>query len=149
MLDEPFQAEDLRVINLVLPHYPDVTDVIRAVKHAIARVTYPVQTFEELAAAIGTLTIAGGSFSLSEAQRLLPPYYFPITSEEDLVAKVADLRAQAASLTTLPGEEDVTWIAPTESAPPNSRPPAVTPDQVPLDAGCAGVKKPPAEATPS
>ena len=39
MLDEKFQAEDLRLINLILPHYPDVMDVIRAVKHAIARVT--------------------------------------------------------------------------------------------------------------
>ena len=149
MLDEPFQAEDLRLINLILPHYPDVIDVIRAVKHAIARVTYPVQTFEELAAAIGSSTFAGGSFSLTEAQRLLPASYFPITSEEDLVAKVADLRAQAASLAALPGEEDVTWIVPAEAAPAESRPPSVQPDQVPLHAGCSGVKKPATEATPS
>jgi hypothetical protein len=147
MSEESFLPDDLRLINLVLPHYPDVLDVLRAVKNAVARVTYPVRTVDELANALGGLTIAGGAFSLADAERLLPPYYFPITSEEDLVAKVADLRAQAASLVALPPEDDVTWIAPVEAAPEHSQPPAISPEQVSSVAGCSGVKKPASEAS--
>lgn len=149
MLDDEFQPEDLRLINLILPHYPDVVDVIRAVKHAVARVTYPVESFEELSEALGGLTIAGGSFTLSEAQSLLPPYYFPIGSEEDLIAKVADLRAQAGGMSALPTDADVTWLEPIEKAPDHSRPPGIALEDVPTIAGCAGVKKPPSEAIPS
>jgi hypothetical protein len=149
MIHEPFQPEDLRLINLVLLHYPDVSDVIRAVKHAVARVTYPVRTVDELADALGGLTIAGGAFSLADAERLLPPYYFPIASEEDLVAKVADLREQAAGLSAISTEDDVTWIVPIEAAPENSHPPAVSPQDVPSSAGCSGVKIPTSEASPS
>jgi hypothetical protein len=149
MLDDPFQPEDLRLINLILPHYPEVAEVIRAVKHAVTRVTYPIQSFEELAEALGGVTIAGGSFSLAEAQRLLPPYYFPIGSEEDLIAKVADLRAQAGGLSALPPEGDVTWLEPTEAAPENSRPPQIGLADLPTMAGCAGMKKPASAVTPS
>jgi hypothetical protein len=149
MIDEPFQPEDLRLINLVLLHYPDVSDVIRAVKHAVARVTYPVRTVDELADALGGLTIAGGAFSLADAERLLPPYYFPILSEEDLVVKVADLRAQAAGLSAMPVQDDVTWIKPVEAAPGDSLPPAVSPEDVPSSAGCSGMKLPPTETSPS
>jgi len=148
MIDEPFEPEDLRLINLVLLHYPDVSDVIRAVKHAVARVTYPVRTVDELADALGGFTIAGGAFSLADAERLLPPYYFPIASEEDLVTKVADLRAQAAGLSAIPPEDDITWIAPVEAAPENSLPPAISPADVPSSAGCSGVKIPASEVSP-
>jgi hypothetical protein len=149
MIDEPFQPEDVRLINLVLRHYPDVSDVIHAVKHAVSRVTYPVRTVDELADALGGLTIAGGAFSLADAERLLPPYYFPIASEEDFVAKIADLRAQAAGLSALPPEDDVTWIAPVAAAPEDSLPPAIKVEDVPSSAGCSGVKIPTRETSPS
>jgi hypothetical protein len=80
---------------------------------------------------------------------LLPPYYFPIGSEEDLIAKVADLRAQAGSLSVLPQEGDVTWMEPTQAPPENSGPPRIELADLPTGAGCAGVKKPANEATPS
>jgi hypothetical protein len=140
MLDDPFRPEDLRLINLILPHYPEVADVIRTVKHAVARVKYPIQNFDELAEALGGFTIAGGSFSQAEAQRLLPPYYFPIASEEDLIVKIADLRAQAGSLAAIPVEQDVKWIVPSERPPENSQPPQIHLPDVPTTAGCAGVK---------
>jgi hypothetical protein len=149
MHEEPFQPEDLRLINLILPHYPDVVDVIRAVRQAVARVTYPIRDFDELATALGGVTIAGGAFSVADAQRLLPPYYFPIGSEEDLIAKVADLRAQAGGLAALPAVGDVTWITPTEGPPENSRPPEVALADVPTDMGCAGMKKAAHEAPDS
>ena len=149
MIYEPFQPEDLRLINLVLLHYPDVSDVIRALKHAVTRVTYPVRTFDELADALGGITIAGGAFSIADAEQLLPSYYFPIASEEDLVAKVADLSSQAAGLSALSTENDVTWVAPIEDAPENSHPPAVSPSDVPSIAGCSGWKVPASKLPPS
>ena len=140
MPDEEFQPEDLRLINLILPHYPEVVDVIRAVKQAVGRATYPIQNFEELSTALGGLTIAGGSFTLSEAQALLPPYYFPIGSEEDLIAKVADLRAQAGGMSALPTDADVTWLEPAESSPRTFPAARDCIEDVPTIAGCAGVK---------
>ena len=140
MHDEPFGPEDLRLLNLILPHYPDVMDVVRSVRHAVGRVTYPVQSFEQLADALGGVTIAGGSFSIADAQRLLPPYYFPIHSEEDLISKVADLRAQVGSLEALPREEDAALMVPSEQPPENSRPPQIDLPAIPMTAGCAGVK---------
>jgi hypothetical protein len=141
MLEEPFQPEDLRLINLILPHYPDVVDVIRAVKQAAARVRYPVQNYEELVTALGDVALAGSPLGRAEAQRLLPAYYFPISSEEDLIAKVADLRAQAGALAALPSMGDVEWVPPAETPPENSRPPHVDLARLPTDLGGGGVRK--------
>jgi hypothetical protein len=150
MPEEPFQPEDLRLLNLILPLYPDVVDVIRAAKHAVARVKYPVQSFDELAAALGDgVTLAGGSLGLAEARRLLPAYYFPISSEEDLIAKVADLRAQAGAVAALPVAGDVTWAPAIDKPPENSRPPQIAPADLPMSLGAGGVKKPAQEAPAS
>ena len=142
MLDDPFQAGDLRLINLILPHYPEVVDVIHAVKQVVDRVTYPIQSFDELAEALGDVSIAGGAFSPAEAQRLLPPYYFPIVSEDDLITKIGDMRAQAGTMAAFPADDDVTWIAPSEKPPEDSKSPDIDLADVPTAAGCAGVHSP-------
>ena len=58
--------------------------------------TYPLRTFDDLAAVLETvdagLVVHGRAVTTAEARNLVPAYYFPIGSEADLLAKLADLR---------------------------------------------------------
>lgn len=54
----------------------------------------PLTSFDDLVAALGPeteLTIRGRKVAISECREVLPPYYFPVVSEADLTAKLADI----------------------------------------------------------
>jgi hypothetical protein len=129
-----FLPEDLPLINRVLQLYPDVTEVIKIVQLISPKVTYPIQNFEEIANALGSeevnMSLGDQSFNLIDIGQFLPDYYFPIGSEDDLIAKIADIRAQvfssvqasegtetASGLNLLRGESQAT--PPEGTEPPN------------------------------
>lgn len=59
--------------------------------------TWPVNTFEALAASLGPaafVTVRGKSVPVAEAHDLVPAYYFPVTSAADLASKLADLELE-------------------------------------------------------
>jgi hypothetical protein len=105
-----FVPEDLPLINKVLQLYPDIIEVIKIVQLISPKVTYPIQNFEEIANALGseevTMSLGDQSFNLVDIGQFLPNYYFPIGSEDDLIAKIADIRAQLFSSVQVSEETD-------------------------------------------
>ena len=95
MAFEPVKSEDLALVNRLLQAHPDLQDTISVVKQVNTKAKYPITSFEELAAALGgdgaTVTFRGRTLTMAEARTLIPAYYFPIASESDLTAKMADL----------------------------------------------------------
>ncbi|MBF2063175.1 MAG: hypothetical protein IGS39_01890 [Calothrix sp. C42_A2020_038] len=98
---QEFLPEDLPLLNRVLQLYPDITEVIKIVQLISPKVNYPIQNFEEIANALDseevTISFEDQSFNLIDIGQFLPDYYFPIGSEDDLIAKIADIRAQVFS----------------------------------------------------
>jgi hypothetical protein len=92
---DPLKAEDLNLINRLLPKYPDFRDTISVINLVTKNAKYPINSFEDLANAMGgdnaTITFRGKTMTMADARSVIPAYYFPIASETDLVAKVGDL----------------------------------------------------------
>ncbi|GIG92097.1 hypothetical protein [Plantactinospora endophytica] len=93
---EDFTPDDLRYLNLALRAFPGVADGLRAVVDVAARLRFPVEGADALRAAIDSGGVRLGSQEIPVAQlpQLMPEFYFPIESEEDFVAKVADACAR-------------------------------------------------------
>ncbi|SDS74247.1 hypothetical protein SAMN04489717_3714 [Actinopolymorpha singaporensis] len=54
----------------------------------------PLRSFDDLVAVLGSdgqLTIRGRKLLVGDCRELVPLYYFPVVSEADLTAKLADL----------------------------------------------------------
>lgn len=138
MAREKITADDLSLVNRVLRQHPDVEEIVRAVKQVSANAKYPINTFDELAKAMGgedaTVTFRGRSMKVAEARRFIPAYYFPIGSEDDLVAKISDLQERArvgappAPVDISPGLT-VHWAEPKEK-PAGLEPPKVTAEEL-------------------
>lgn len=95
MAREPFGAEDLATLNLVLRQFPRVADLAALVRRISQGATYPITSFDALAAALGgdeaMVRVGRRELPLAEVRRLIPAYYFPIAAEDDLAAKLIEL----------------------------------------------------------
>jgi hypothetical protein len=95
MANAPFGSDDLGTINQVLRHHPRAADLIRLVRRIATSATYPITSFTALSDALGgdeaTISFGGRDWPLAELRRMIPAYYFPIASEDDLVAKLVEL----------------------------------------------------------
>jgi hypothetical protein len=104
MAFEPLKAEDISLVNRVLTSQPDLQDTISIIKQVNAKAKYPIASFDDLAQAFGgdsgTITFRGRTLSMAEARGIIPAYYFPIASEADLTAKMADLGKSLPPVTT-------------------------------------------------
>jgi hypothetical protein len=89
---DEFRPEELRHLNLALRAFPNVAYGLRAVVSVIGRLSFPVEAAAELREAIGASGVRYGDSAIPVEQlpQLMPDYYFPIESEEDFIAKVAD-----------------------------------------------------------
>ncbi len=92
---EPLKNEDLALVNRLLNAHPDLRDTISVIRQVNANSKYPITSFDELAQAMGgenaSLTFRGRTMTMADARSVIPAYYFPIASESDLAAKMADL----------------------------------------------------------
>jgi hypothetical protein len=99
MPHEPFDQDDLPLINRILDQHPEVAEVIQVVRQVCQRARFPIRTFDELAEALGgadsVVTLRGRLMRVGDLRLGLPAYYFPISSEADLSGKVSDLHARA------------------------------------------------------
>lgn len=95
---QALRADDLTLVSKILQMHPEVDEVIRAVRQVSARAKYPIQSFDELSHAMGgdeaAVTFRGQQMAVRDIRRLIPAYYFPIGSEQDLIAKVSDLQSR-------------------------------------------------------
>lgn len=76
--------------NQQLPQ--SLREIISVVHDVSAKAQYPIGNFGQLAQALGgdkgSVTLLGETYKVSELRNIVPPEYFPIESEEDLVMKV-------------------------------------------------------------
>lgn len=96
MTEEMYNQGDLHILNLTLRKYPDIHNAIDTIKQISQKCKFPIASFLDLADALGGLetqiSFCGKRMRLAEIERLIPAYYFPISNENDLIAKVDELR---------------------------------------------------------
>ena len=101
MKHNDFTAQDLPMLNRLIGLHPDFQETAAVVRQVTTNAKYPINSFDDLAETLGgeqaTLTIRGRATTLAELRGLVPAYYFPIGSERDLVAKIADMRKAGPS----------------------------------------------------
>lgn len=98
MLDDKIKPEDIKLLRLILRHYPEVDEVFRVLRLVLSGANFPIKSAVDVEQALGgedeQFTFHGRLFPVRLVREMVPAYYFPIASEDDLVAKVADLRAR-------------------------------------------------------
>jgi hypothetical protein len=94
-------------------------------------VKYPISSFDDLERALGgaqaTVTFRGRTLTMAEARSLVPAYYFPIGSEADLTAKMADLGKTLPPLASVAPRPDSLETAIKLMAPSAIKPTAAIP----------------------
>lgn len=92
----PFGVEEIEVVNRVMRHYPAIADVIRLVQALSGAVTYPISGpgHPIQPAPTRETTFRGRAYPPEDLLAIFPEHYFPILSEDDLIAKIADLAAR-------------------------------------------------------
>lgn len=99
-MTEPFEQEDLPLLNQLVASHPELAETAALVKRINTRAQYPINSLSDLTEALGgpdaTVTFHGRTMTLGEVREFVPAYYFPISSERDLIAKLSDIQARPA-----------------------------------------------------
>jgi hypothetical protein len=99
MLDRGDQAvaystEHLDTLNTVLPHFPEVCEIVDGLHEIGSELSYPVDSYLSLTGQEAPDAESPSNVVLQTLARA-PAYYFPVGSEADLVAKLLELRREA------------------------------------------------------
>lgn len=98
MAREPFAADDLGAIKMVLDHFPMAADLVRLVRRVDQSGAYPITSCAALIERLGgeeaKIQFMGREWPAAGLRRFIPAYYFPIASSEDLAAKLVELGRQ-------------------------------------------------------
>ncbi|TCK75050.1 hypothetical protein [Acidipila rosea] len=135
---EPLKNEDLALVNRLMQAHPDLQDTIAVVKQVNAKGKYPIDNFDELAKTMGgehaSITFRGRTLTMADARNVIPAYYFPIHSEADLLAKMADLSKSmppaTAALKTPPLEHSIKLMEATAVKPEHISPPHMNVEEI-------------------
>jgi hypothetical protein len=100
-----YDSKDLDVINRVLRFHPDVDELIAVVTRVSEADKYPINSRHELMDVLPREKEPSGAeedkaptaAGVRESISLLPAYYFPIASADDLIAKLVEFRGVAAT----------------------------------------------------
>jgi hypothetical protein len=147
MAFEPLKETDLPLINRLLQAHPDLHETIGLLKQVNQSAKYPINSFDDLAKALGgeTFTFRGRTMTMAEAKEAIPAYYFPIGSESDLMTKMADLSTALpapAHTTVKPTlESAIKLMAASAVKPPSVEAPKLIDEEVHKIAGL-GSKRP-------
>ncbi|TMQ14056.1 MAG: hypothetical protein E6J91_16535 [Deltaproteobacteria bacterium] len=86
----PLILENHVKANDLLDRYPDIAELLRRQSFS-----YPINTkadfIEQMVAVSDTVVFRGVPYDTRFGAGLLPDFFFPLASEEDLVTKVAEL----------------------------------------------------------
>jgi hypothetical protein len=126
---ELFDQGDLPMLHRLMEGNPELKETALLVKKINANAKYPINSLEDLTDALGgpnaTVTFRGRTMTLTEIRQFVPAYYFPISGERDLVAKISDLQSHAGAPSGTPGQGGAPGEVPTTSAvatiPPEAR----------------------------
>jgi hypothetical protein len=98
----PSQRQEERSMTELPKEYKEIQHAARRVS---GKAKYPLHNFNQVAEALGgenaEVTYEGKPHKIGDAKKVLPDGFFPIESEEDLIAKASYLRARLR-----PGERD-------------------------------------------
>lgn len=99
-----------------------MSEIVQAAKRLSRETGFPIRNFGQLLKALGgeqgEFELLGKKHKVSEIRALVPQEYFPIESEEDLAAKIANLEATRPDSPLLK-----TQLANEEPASPDRKPP--------------------------
>lgn len=121
-------------------HEPQgLREIVDAARKVSGATQYPIENFGQLAKALGgehgSVTLLGETYKISELRNIVPPEYFPIESEEDLVMKVA------SGYYSRPGAPKPQTMGKKLDAPPQGHPaPGAPPTDHPNLKGLPGLK---------
>lgn len=105
-MNTKFTADDLNLITNTLAIHPEVLETLNIVKSVTSKAKFPINSYDDLAETLGgediAITFRGRQMTLREIKKLVPAYYFPISSEKDLIAKVRDLQTVTNKATPFP-----------------------------------------------
>jgi hypothetical protein len=95
-----------------MPHMPrHYNEIEKVAKKVSEKAKYPIKNFHELAEALGgedaSVEYEGKGQKIGQAKKLLPDGFFPVESEQDLIAKVAyvEMVRRGAKEEHTPGEQ--------------------------------------------
>jgi hypothetical protein len=127
---ERFTANDLDALNLALKTSPDVAQAARVLKAVTDANPFPIADHAALQKVVGNQEMWFGPAAVpaQTAISLLPNYYFPIESAEDLAAKMADFRR----LIEFPEGQNLTiaWAKAATALPPGEKAPAIVDEEL-------------------
>ena len=96
------EHDDIHLMQTLLRHHPDLNDIYQVARLLKSRAQFPLNSAADVEEALGghaaTFEFAGQAIPVTEIRNMVPAYYFPIATEDDLVAKIADLRARHPGL---------------------------------------------------
>ena len=141
-------TDQLRITNVFLKHHPQVREAIAVASTVISKVQFPINSFQDLADAMGSAETAvqfgGRSFTLAELECQVPSYYFPIANENDLIAKIGDLSKRLPS-----AKAPAPALIPATASMPSAAPPTMSLEEMQAAArrlghgvsGAGGIKR--------
>jgi len=91
-----FTPDDLPLLNTVMRAFPHVADGFKSVIEVTRMLSFPVESPDQLSQAVGNVDLRYGDavIPVGDLPTLMPAYYFPVESEEDFLAKIADVCAR-------------------------------------------------------
>jgi hypothetical protein len=96
---ETTNVNDADLIEILLHYFPGVQEILIIAQRVRNDHGFPVQSFCDLERSLGgpqtIVKFAGKTLEFSSAERFVPSYYFPITNERDLIAKLVELHRSA------------------------------------------------------
>jgi hypothetical protein len=91
---------DIELLRKIFRFYPGIEEMLNILRR-VAPVGYPIASFADLEDGLGgsdaTITLGGKPTPLRAIARRVPMHYFPIANENDLIAKMIELRRHAVS----------------------------------------------------
>ena len=79
---EDLTTEDISILNVALPYFPQLCRLITAIKHVSSQAEYPINDFGHLTELLGgpdqTVDFLPATYRVEDFRRSIPAYYFPI-----------------------------------------------------------------------
>ena len=92
-------ANDSDLVEILLRVFPGVQEILSIAQRIRNEHGLPVNSFYELERSLGgpgtPIKFVGKTVDLAFAARFVPSFFFPITNEHDLIAKLAELHRKA------------------------------------------------------
>ena len=137
---QKFVSQDIDLLNRMIQMHPEFQETATIVKQILGSSKFPINSFDDLAESVAplgsSLTFRGRPMSIDQVRKLVPSYYFPISSEADLFAKISELQKVSYPVTSAPAVQqqsgvDINWAAPLRALPAGTPAhPSLSADQI-------------------